>query len=184
VIDAWILIIYRAIAALWLVRALLKESLPPVLVWSAAVLAIATASYSGLLFAQARGRDLWQSPLFTWHLLAQTGAAGAAFFSCCEASFRSALNLHYPTRCDFTGGRTANRSGTVLYWYLLARMQSWRRSSSGSSAISEQAVGLSAADSRARASAIMTQNIPALHSLTASQERPGRRASRDPGCLA
>ena len=32
---------------------------------ASAALAIATAGYSGLLFAQARGRDLWQSSLFT-----------------------------------------------------------------------------------------------------------------------
>jgi Fe-S-cluster-containing dehydrogenase component/formate-dependent nitrite reductase membrane component NrfD len=78
VIGAWILIAYGAIAALWLMWALLKEDLPPVLVWTAAALAIAAAGYSGVLFAQARGRDLWQSSLFTWHLIAQAAAAGAA----------------------------------------------------------------------------------------------------------
>src|SRR5262249_28400573 len=80
VIGAWILIAYGAIAALWLMCALLKEEMPPVLVWTEAALAIATAGYSGLLFAQARGRDLWQSSLFTWHLIAQATAAGAATF--------------------------------------------------------------------------------------------------------
>ena len=78
VIGAWILLAYGAIAALWLLCALLREGMPPVLVWSAAALAIAAAGYSGLLFAQARGRDLWQSSLFTWHLIAQAAAAGAA----------------------------------------------------------------------------------------------------------
>jgi hypothetical protein len=68
VIGALILIAYGAIATLWLLRALLKEGMPPVLVWTAAALAIATVGYSGLLFAQARGRDLWQSSLFTWHV--------------------------------------------------------------------------------------------------------------------
>src|SRR5262245_34308572 len=78
VIGAWILLAYGAIAALWLLGALLKEGTPPVLVWTAAALAIATAGYSGFLFAQAPGRDLWQSSLFTWHLVAQATAAGAA----------------------------------------------------------------------------------------------------------
>ena len=78
VIGAWILIAYGAIAALWLVRAVLKEGVSSVFVWTAAALAIAAAGYSGLLFAQARGRDLWQSSLFTWHLIAQAAAAGAA----------------------------------------------------------------------------------------------------------
>jgi formate-dependent nitrite reductase membrane component NrfD len=59
VIGAWILIAYGAIAALWLLCALLKEGMPQLPVWTAAALAIANAGYSGLLFAQARGRDLW-----------------------------------------------------------------------------------------------------------------------------
>ncbi|HKS76541.1 MAG TPA: NrfD/PsrC family molybdoenzyme membrane anchor subunit, partial [Terriglobales bacterium] len=43
-----------------------------------AVLAVASACYSALLFAQAKGRDLWQSPLFIWHLLAQALTGGSA----------------------------------------------------------------------------------------------------------
>src|SRR5262249_10143302 len=78
VIGAWILLAYGAIAALWLLCALLKEGMPSVLVGTAAALAIAIAAYSGLLFAQARGRELWQSSLFTWHLIAQAAAAGSA----------------------------------------------------------------------------------------------------------
>jgi Ni/Fe-hydrogenase subunit HybB-like protein len=41
-------------------------------------LAAGTAGYSAFLFAQAKGRDLWQSPLFLWHLLVQAVVAGAA----------------------------------------------------------------------------------------------------------
>ena len=29
---------------------------------------MASAGYSAFLFAQARGRDFWQSPLLFWHL--------------------------------------------------------------------------------------------------------------------
>jgi formate-dependent nitrite reductase membrane component NrfD len=43
-----------------------------------AVAGAAAACYSAFLFAQAKGRDLWQSPLFLWHLLSQTFTAGAA----------------------------------------------------------------------------------------------------------
>jgi Fe-S-cluster-containing dehydrogenase component/formate-dependent nitrite reductase membrane component NrfD len=35
-----------------------------------------TAGYTGFLFGQAEGRDLWQSPLLFWHLLVQAFAAG------------------------------------------------------------------------------------------------------------
>jgi Fe-S-cluster-containing dehydrogenase component/formate-dependent nitrite reductase membrane component NrfD len=39
---------------------------------------IATAAYTGYLFGQAEGRDLWQSPLLPVHLVVQALLAGAA----------------------------------------------------------------------------------------------------------
>ena len=48
------------------------------LIWLTALFAIASAGYSAFLFAQARGRDFWQSPLLFWHLIVQAIAAGAA----------------------------------------------------------------------------------------------------------
>jgi len=41
-------------------------------------LAVMTAIYTAYLFAQAKARDLWQSPLLPAHFLVQTLAAGAA----------------------------------------------------------------------------------------------------------
>jgi Ni/Fe-hydrogenase subunit HybB-like protein len=43
----------------------------------AAPLAVATAGYTAFLFAQAEGRDYWQSPLLLPHLIAQSVVAGA-----------------------------------------------------------------------------------------------------------
>ncbi|MCS7006493.1 MAG: 4Fe-4S dicluster domain-containing protein, partial [Thermoleophilia bacterium] len=43
-----------------------------------APLAVATAVYTGYLFAQAKARDLWQSPLLPPHLLVQALLAGSA----------------------------------------------------------------------------------------------------------
>ncbi|MFN0058126.1 MAG: 4Fe-4S dicluster domain-containing protein [Planctomycetota bacterium] len=43
-----------------------------------ALLAAGTAAYSGWLFGQAKGRDLWQSPLAPLHLLLQAVLAGMA----------------------------------------------------------------------------------------------------------
>src|SRR5690606_32693246 len=40
--------------------------------------AVASAGYSAFLFAQARGRDFWQSPLLVWHLIIKSISAGAA----------------------------------------------------------------------------------------------------------
>ncbi len=45
--------------------------------WIVLPVAIVTAGYSALLFNQAQGRDLWQSPMFFWHLLVQALVAGA-----------------------------------------------------------------------------------------------------------
>ena len=44
----------------------------------AALFGVASACYSAFLFAQARGRDFWQSPLLFWHLLVQAIISGAA----------------------------------------------------------------------------------------------------------
>ncbi len=48
------------------------------LLWPGVVLAILSAVYSAFLFAQAEGRDLWQSTLLPWHLFVQALMAGAA----------------------------------------------------------------------------------------------------------
>jgi formate-dependent nitrite reductase membrane component NrfD len=45
--------------------------------WLGFPLAAATAVYTAFLFAQAEGRDLWQSTLLPFHLLAQAFVAGA-----------------------------------------------------------------------------------------------------------
>ena len=39
---------------------------------------ICVAGYTAFLFGQAEGRDLWQSPLYLWHLLAAAVTAGAS----------------------------------------------------------------------------------------------------------
>jgi formate-dependent nitrite reductase membrane component NrfD len=49
-------------------------------VWPTALFAIASAGYSAFLFAQARGRDFWQSPTLFWHLIVRALSAGAAMF--------------------------------------------------------------------------------------------------------
>ena len=78
VIGAWILMAYGAAVLLWLFCGLSGIAIPRVLLFITAVLAIASACYSAFLFAQAKGRDLWQSPLFFWHLLFHSVLAGGA----------------------------------------------------------------------------------------------------------
>lgn len=47
------------------------------LAWPAVPAAAMVAGYTAFLFGQAEGRDLWQSPVLFWHLLAQAVMTGA-----------------------------------------------------------------------------------------------------------
>jgi Fe-S-cluster-containing dehydrogenase component/formate-dependent nitrite reductase membrane component NrfD len=78
VIGSYFLLGYGALAAAWLLCGILGSSVPRGLQWFAAAFAVASACYSAFLFAQAKGRDWWQSPLFLWHLLVQALVAGSA----------------------------------------------------------------------------------------------------------
>jgi formate-dependent nitrite reductase membrane component NrfD len=78
VIGSYFLLGYGALAGAWLLCGILAGSVPGPVQWFAAAFAIASACYSAFLFAQAKGRDLWQSPLFLWHLLVQALVAGSA----------------------------------------------------------------------------------------------------------
>ena len=77
--GAWILLAFGVALVLWTlaavagaVTALLVLAVPLLL------LALGAAGYSAFLFAQAEGRDFWQSPLVLPHLLGSAIAAGAA----------------------------------------------------------------------------------------------------------
>lgn len=70
---------YGGVLSLHLLASLLNTSR-----WSAAMtvigvpLAVMTAVYTAFLFAQAKGRDLWQNPLLPPHFAVQSALAGAA----------------------------------------------------------------------------------------------------------
>lgn len=81
VLGSFILMAYGACALVWLFCGVFYESVPPLLEVTAALLAVASACYSAFLFAQCRGRDLWQSPMFFVHLLVQAVIGGAAMMS-------------------------------------------------------------------------------------------------------
>jgi ferredoxin/formate-dependent nitrite reductase membrane component NrfD len=55
-----------------------RADLTPELGWIGGPLAAMSALYTAYLFAQAKARDLWQSPLLPTHLLVQAVGAGAA----------------------------------------------------------------------------------------------------------
>jgi formate-dependent nitrite reductase membrane component NrfD/ferredoxin len=70
---------YGGVLALHLGASFLdRADVTPMLGWIGGPLAAMTAVYTAYLFAQARARDLWQSPLLPAHLLVQCLVAGAA----------------------------------------------------------------------------------------------------------
>jgi Fe-S-cluster-containing dehydrogenase component len=99
---------YGGVLALYLLAALAGwTGARQVLAGIALPLALATACYTAYLFAQAKGRDLWQSPLLAPHLAIQAALAGAAAMlpllvwlapgsavTACEAVLAAAAGLH------------------------------------------------------------------------------------------
>jgi formate-dependent nitrite reductase membrane component NrfD len=77
--GAWFLTLHGALSAAWLFAGwfgttpLLNALVAPVL-----VIVVLATSYTGFLFAQGLGRDLWQGPHSALHLIAQSGIAGSA----------------------------------------------------------------------------------------------------------
>jgi Fe-S-cluster-containing dehydrogenase component/formate-dependent nitrite reductase membrane component NrfD len=51
-----------------------------IIMWGTAIFAAITAVYTAFLFAQAKGRDFWQSPTLAIHMLVHSFMAGAAVF--------------------------------------------------------------------------------------------------------
>jgi Fe-S-cluster-containing dehydrogenase component/formate-dependent nitrite reductase membrane component NrfD len=113
VLGSYVLIIYGILAAAWLVQGSSGQSVTPVLFWPTALFAIMSAGYSAFLFAQARGRDLWQSSVTFWHLLVQAITAGAAILT-----FLGSLQLFTPFQ--FLSGQMFNWLGNILMVSLLA----------------------------------------------------------------
>ena len=80
--GAWILSAYAAVLGLWFLGGVAgAEGLVEVMAWVGAPLALATAGYTAFLFGQAEARDLWQSPMLLWHMVAGAFAAGGGFGS-------------------------------------------------------------------------------------------------------
>jgi Fe-S-cluster-containing dehydrogenase component/formate-dependent nitrite reductase membrane component NrfD len=69
---------YGAVVSAWLIAHLVgARTTAEILLWPGAVLAVFSAVYTAFLFAQAKGRDFWQNPLLSVHLLAHALLAGA-----------------------------------------------------------------------------------------------------------
>ena len=78
--GAWILSAYGAVLGIWFLSGVAEaDDVVKVLIWVGAPLGVGVAGYTAFLFAQAEGRDLWQSPMLLWHMVAGAFAAGGGF---------------------------------------------------------------------------------------------------------
>lgn len=80
--GGYALSLFGALLTLQLVSAVMGwEGLAGALVLPGLVLAVTVAIYTAFLFAQARGRDFWQSPLLPLHMVVHSLMAGSAAFA-------------------------------------------------------------------------------------------------------
>lgn len=151
VLGSYVLAVFGAVAGIWL---LLGIGVETGIVASAdtaftvlAILAVPAgamlAGYTGFLFGQAEGRDLWQSPLLFWHLIVQAVMVGggalavaavvagtdAAAFTLTARVFLVATVVHVLMLLAEYGGKHASKAAAAaahmithgrysrLFWY-------------------------------------------------------------------
>ncbi len=77
--GAYIITSYGALLGIWLISGIGEfKALQSLLHWPLILLAFFTAIYTAFLFAQAKGRDFWQSPGLVLHMLGHALVAGSA----------------------------------------------------------------------------------------------------------
>jgi Fe-S-cluster-containing dehydrogenase component/formate-dependent nitrite reductase membrane component NrfD len=77
--GAYVLTVYGAALSFWLFAEWAgARRIGDFLLWPGTMLAALAAMYTAFLFAQAKGRDFWQSPVLGVHLLAQAMVAGGS----------------------------------------------------------------------------------------------------------
>jgi len=74
--------IFGLLMTLWGVVTFLEWQIPEsIFLWIIAIFGVILAIYTAFLFAQAKGRDFWQSPTLPLHMLIHSVLAGAAVFA-------------------------------------------------------------------------------------------------------
>jgi formate-dependent nitrite reductase membrane component NrfD len=74
--------VFGLLMTLWGAATLFGWNIPEAaLLWVTAVFGVILAIYTAFLFAQAKGRDFWQSPTLPLHMLVHSVLAGGAVFS-------------------------------------------------------------------------------------------------------
>ena len=80
--GGYIITIFGLLATVWGAMTFFEiKAGETVLLWITAFFAVMLAIYTAFLFAQAKGRDFWQSPSLALHMLVHSVMAGAAIFA-------------------------------------------------------------------------------------------------------
>jgi formate-dependent nitrite reductase membrane component NrfD len=106
--GAYIMIAYGALLTALLALERLALQILPALIGLTTLGAAGTAVYSAFLFNQAKGRDLWQSPLLPLHLLVQAVVAGAGALVLASLLDRSLAELQPALGRILAGGLALN----------------------------------------------------------------------------
>jgi hypothetical protein len=78
VLGAYVLTVFSGGAILWMLAVWLDVHWAmTTLAWVGIPVSALMAGYTAFLFGQAEGRDLWQSPVLFWHLVAQAVMVGS-----------------------------------------------------------------------------------------------------------
>jgi Fe-S-cluster-containing dehydrogenase component/formate-dependent nitrite reductase membrane component NrfD len=111
--GAYIITAYGLSLALWLMVQIISGQRP--LLWGAIVfcLAVLTAVYTAFLFAQAKARDFWQSPILGIHMLVHAWLAGGAVFLL-AAPFTAAPQWLEFVRWSVIGGLAVRIASDIL----------------------------------------------------------------------
>lgn len=139
--GAYVITAYGALLGLQLALGLglPRWRTPAALIGLTALLAVGTAVYTAFLFGQAKGRDLWQSPLLAPHLVVQALLAGASLFQPVWLLWLLPLNglllaaevfSHHPTEdaraaARLIVGDTRFTSGVLVSGHLLPLSLLW-----------------------------------------------------------
>jgi Fe-S-cluster-containing dehydrogenase component/formate-dependent nitrite reductase membrane component NrfD len=133
--GAYALAAFAAVSGIWLLLGIGVETgildsadtAFTVLAWLGIPTGAMIAGYTAFLFGQAEGRDLWQSPLLFWHLIAQALMVGAGLLGVAAlltdpsdrgatlvaATLTLATAVHVLMLLLEYGGRHATRQATV-----------------------------------------------------------------------
>jgi formate-dependent nitrite reductase membrane component NrfD len=86
--GSYIITVFGAILTAWWLAFFLRQfSILPIIEWLGVIPAILTAVYTAFLFAQAKGRDFWQSPVLGLHMLVHSLIAGSAMLMVSDIYF-------------------------------------------------------------------------------------------------